>query len=188
MNWLDGVLLAIFAVSIVAGAAKGLVRESIGLAATILGIVVGARYYGSAAAFLSSWVSAAHWANVWGFLLIVFGFMIAGAIAGRLISFALRTAGIGWVDRLAGAAFGAVRAVVLAIGLILIGMAFPKNPIPHAIVESRLAPYFVEASYILSSITPPELKDAFSKNYEEVRRAWSEIWNAKPARLPDSVI
>jgi hypothetical protein len=41
---------------------------------------------------------------------------------------------------------------------------------------------------VLSSITPPEMKDAFSKNYEEVRRAWNEIWRNKFPRIPDSVI
>jgi membrane protein required for colicin V production len=188
MNWMDWTLIAIFVISIVSGASKGLVRESIGLAAAILGIVFAARFYEASSAFLSQWIESRQIANIAGFLVIVIGFLIAGGIVGAIVSAVLRTAGIGWLDRIAGAGFGAIRAVVLAIGLILIGMAFPRNPIPDAMVESRLAPYFVEASYMLSSITPPELKEAFSKNYDEVRRAWSEIWNSKPPRIPDSVI
>jgi membrane protein required for colicin V production len=187
-NWVDWTLIAIFVLSIVSGLAKGLVRESIGLAAAVLGIVAGARLYEGAAAFLSPWIPSPPMANVMGFLLIVISFLIVGGIAGRIVSGVLRTAGIGWVDRLAGGAFGAIRAAVLAIGLILIGMAFPRNEIPDAIIGSRLAPYFVEASYVLSSITPPELKESFSRNYEEVKRAWEEMWDHQPPRRSDSVI
>lgn len=188
MNWLDWTILGIFVASIVAGAAKGLVRESIGLAAAILGIIFAARFYEGASAFLSQWIESRQAANLTGFFAILIGILIVGGIVGRVVSTVLRTAGIGWVDRIAGAGFGAIRAVVLVIGLILIGMAFPRNPIPDAIVGSRLAPYFVEASYVLSSITPPEMKDAFSKNYDEVRRVWNEIWKNKKLRIPDSVI
>jgi membrane protein required for colicin V production len=188
MNWVDWALIGIFAVSICGGAAKGLVREAIGLAAAIIGIVAGARFYEGVAAFLSQWIASRQMANVLGFLTIVMGVLIVGGILGKVVGSVLRTAGIGWVDRLLGAGFGALRAIVLAIGLILIGMAFPRNEVPDAIVESRLAPYFVEASYVLSSITPPELKESFSRNYEEVKRAWDEMWNDKPPRLPESVI
>lgn len=187
MNWLDILLISIFVVSILAGAAYGLVRESVSLAAAILGIVFAARFYETAAQFPARWVDP-YWANVIGFFLVLFAFQIAGALVGRGVSLVLRTAGIGWVDRVAGAAFGGVRAVVLSIGLILVVTAFPRPPLPDAIIGSRLAPYFVEASYVLSSITPPELKDAFSRNYEEVKRAWDELWNNKPRRLRESVI
>lgn len=188
MNWVDWTILAIFLTSIAGGASKGLVRESVGLAAAVLGIVFAARGYESAAPLFAGWIHPLEVANICGFLAILLAFLTAGAILGMIVSKVLRTAGMGWVDRLAGAGFGVVRAIVLVIGLILISMAFPRKPIPDAIVGSRLAPYFIEASYVLSSITPPEMKDAFSKNYEEVRRAWNEIWRNKFPRIPDSVI
>lgn len=188
MNWVDATLVAIFVISILTGAFDGLVKEIFGLAAAVVGVIFAARFYEVPAAYLGAWIAPPQWARIAGFFAIVLGFLIAGAIAGRIARLALKTVGAGWLDRIGGAAFGAARATVLAIAFVLILMAFPKTPVLGEVATSRLARYFAEASQVLSAVTPPELKDSFAENYEQVRRAWSELWNAKPPRLPDPVI
>ena len=188
MNWLDGLLIGVFVISLIAGFGRGLIRESIGLAALVLGVIFGVRLYGDVADFLGRWVVDTRIASILGFLIVLSAFSIAGAIVGRIIAGSLHTVGVGWLDRLAGAGFGAVRGVLLAIALLMILMAFPSEHTKSAIVSSRLAPGVAAASHALSTWTPPELKEAFARNYEEVRRAWYEMWEQRARRLPETVI
>lgn len=182
MNWLDYVFLAIFIVSVVAGITRGFARVVIGLAATILGVLFAARFYGEAGAFLHGYVGSPSIANGAGFLLILIGFLLGGAILGKVLATIFKWAGVGWLDRLLGGAFGALRAVLICIAIVMIGMAFPRRTLPDAIIASRYAPYFVEMSRVLTAVTPQELKDAFARNYEEVKKVWTETVEKIPTK------
>jgi membrane protein required for colicin V production len=182
MNWLDVVFLAIFLWSIAAGAAKGLARVTVGLAATILGVLFASRWYAEAGGYLREYVSSPAVAQGLGFLLILVLFVAAGGLVSLTLSAVFRWAGVTWLDRLLGATFGLLRALLLAIAIVMIGMAFPKQTLPHAIERSRIAPYIAEAAAVLSAITPPELKDSFRANYDEVKRSWSKAVGNEPRR------
>ena len=71
MNWLDILLLLIFAVSMVSGAMKGLSRIILGLAATLLGIVLAVWFYASVGAYFLPYVSSETIANFCGFVSIL---------------------------------------------------------------------------------------------------------------------
>ncbi len=188
MNWLDWMLVVILVGSIFTGAARGLARESIELAATVFGVVFASRFYRQGAVLFASWIESESIRNIAGFVVVLLAFIIGGAVLSRAVSAVFRWAGIGFLDRLAGAAFGVLRAVLLAIALVMVLMAFPNRLVSQAMVESRFAPYVAEASSVLSSVTPPELKEAFARNYDDVKRAWSEVWSDQARKLPESVI
>jgi membrane protein required for colicin V production len=175
LNWLDIVLILITAASVVAGIAKGFARIGIGLAAAIAGVILGVWFYGSASAHLLPFLSSRVVANLLGFWIVFLLCVIAGALLGKLLGALFRWAGLGWMDRLLGAAVGLVRGLAVGVAIILALTAFATNPPPASIVNSQFAPYLLEAANLCAALAPRELKDAFSSNYEKVKELWSGV-------------
>lgn len=174
MNWLDIALVAILGLSVVGGFVKGSARLVVGMVAAILGLLCGLWFGGTAGAFLVPYVSHRGIANFLGFLLVLFGVILLGALLGKLLSVMLKWAGLSWLDRLLGAVFGLVRGLVFAIALMLALMAFSPQPPPSSVVHSRLAPYVIDAARLCANLAPRQVKDAIRNSYEKIRKAWSE--------------
>lgn len=188
MNWLDFTFLGIMVGAVISGFARGLARTVVGLAATVLGVVFATQWYSEVGMFLRDYLSTRALANATGFLIILFLFMIAGGVLGWMLAKAFKWVGVGWLDRALGGGFGVVQGALLCIALVMIGMAFPRTPLPHAIIQSRYAPYVTESAKVLAAITPDEIKDAFAKNYDEVKKIWSDVVPGKAGKLPETQI
>jgi membrane protein required for colicin V production len=175
-SWLDGVILVVLVLSIVSAARRGFSREVIGLAAALLGLILGTWFYGTAGSWLTPYVSSADVSNFLGFLLVFMGTIVAGAILGVIVSRMLRTVGLSWIDRALGAAFGIARGLLVSVALVMILVAFAPGSSaaapPRVVVNSRLAPYVIGTSRLLTELAPHELKDEFHRRYDQVKSAW----------------
>ena len=82
--------------------------------------------------------------------------MIVASLLGRLLRHTASAIGLGFVDRLLGAAFGLVRGALLGVALLLAATSFlPSAP---WIENSHLAPYFLRAAHAVSFVMPSDLK------------------------------
>lgn len=173
MNWLDYCLLAILLISTWMSARKGFSREVIGLAAALFGLVLGMWFYGLAGSFLLPYVSSARVANLLGFLLVFCGVLLLGALLGWIVNRFLRTVGLSFFDRLLGAGFGVARGLLVAIALLTAYMAFgpevDSQTVSQSMLNSRIAPYVLDASHVFVSIAPMELKSGFLRQYAQVK-------------------
>ncbi|HTX37991.1 MAG TPA: CvpA family protein [Bryobacteraceae bacterium] len=176
MNWLDVLLLFILAISIATSFRKGLSREIIGLAAVVLALLLGIWFYGTAGSFLLPYVSSRGIANLAGFFIVFFGLMTLGSLVSYVIGRFLKVTGLRFIDHVLGAAFGAVRGLLVAVALITGIMAFSTDADhpPQAIVHSRLSPYVVDASRVIVAMAPYELKEGFHRSYVQVKEAWEQ--------------
>jgi membrane protein required for colicin V production len=173
MNWLDVVLLAIIAWSMVTAFRKGFTREVIGLVSVVVGLLAGVWFYGTAAVFLVRYVSSKAAANFAGFLAVFFGVLLLGAIVSLVVRKFLKLTGLSFFDRLLGAGFGIVRGGLIGVALVTGMMAFspPEKP-PDAVVNSRVAPYAVNGARLVAAVAPHELKTGFHATYEQVKSKW----------------
>jgi membrane protein required for colicin V production len=175
MNWLDLVLLLVLLVSVGMSLRKGFSREVIGLVSVVLALMLGAWFYGTAGAFLIPYVSSRTAANFAGFFLVFFGVLLLGALVSFMIGKFLKVTGLSIFDRVLGAGFGLLRGMIVAVALILGIMAFsPAQGPPPSVVNSRMAPYVVDAARVCAAMAPKELKDGFRKTYAEVKTAWGK--------------
>jgi membrane protein required for colicin V production len=182
LNWLDFVLILILVISAVCGIAKGFAKLVIGLLAAVAGLLCGLWFYGAAGGFLLPYVSHKGIANFIGFFLIFLGVVLLGALVGKLLGLMLKWAGLSWLDRLMGGVFGLLRGLVFAIALVLALLAFSPNPPPRSVVQSRLAPYVIDAAHLCANLAPRDVKDRAAQSYEKVKEAWTEmIRKARPA-------
>ena len=175
MNWLDVVLLIVIVVSVVAAVRKGLSREVVGMVTLVLALVLGTWFYGTAGGYLQPYLSSRGIANFVGFLIVFFGVLMAGGLVGYILNRFMKAAGLSFFDRALGGVFGFVRGMLISIAVVMAIMAFvPGKRPPPAVVESKLAPYVVDAARVCAAMAPYELRQGFRQSYEEVKSAWGK--------------
>jgi membrane protein required for colicin V production len=185
MNWLDFALLAILAWNIIASFRRGLTREIVGLVSVVAALLLAIWFYGSAGALLAPYVSSRSLANLLGFFVVFAGVWLLGALVSFMIGKVLKVTGLSIVDHALGAAFGALRGMLISIALVMGIMAFSQgDQPPGSIVNSRVAPYVTGAARVVSSLAPYELKEGFRKTYGQVRDAWAKAVGKVTALAP----
>ena len=189
MNWLDIVIVLLVLISLLSALKKGFSREVVGLVAAVVGLLCGLWFYASAGGFLRPYVSSPAIANFCGFFLIFCGILILGAIAGALLTKLVRAAGLSWFDRFLGASFGLVRGLLLAIALVMAIVAFtPGDKPPRSVIRSRLAPYLIDASHVVATMAPRELREGFKKHYDRVKSIWDDAIKRGVRNLPEAEV
>jgi membrane protein required for colicin V production len=157
MTGFDILLVAIIAGSALFALVRGIVREVIGLAAWIVGIVCGIVFGGSVGAWLPERVfgTQAHLRFVIAFVLILLAVLIVGGVLSTLLKSGLRVIGLGPTDRVLGGVFGVLRGVLIAMIMVLvIASAMPvQDPWWR---DSLLAPHLIEGSKIARSALPSD--------------------------------
>ncbi|MCC6294895.1 MAG: CvpA family protein [Bryobacterales bacterium] len=184
MNWLDVVLGFVLAGSVAAGLARGFIRVAIGFGAAIVGLLCGLWLYGTAGSFFLDYVSSRAVANFIGFTLVFLAILLGGTLIGKLLAIIFKWAGLSWLDRLAGGVFGLVRGVLIGTVIVLAVMAFTLKPPPKAVLDSRLAPYVVDAAHVMAMMAPRELREGFAHSYEQAKKAWEDTIKRGPVKLP----
>jgi membrane protein required for colicin V production len=178
MNWLDLVLFLILLLSTASAARKGFSREVVGIAAALIGLILGIWFYGLAGSFLLPYVSSPQVANFIGFFIVFTGCVILGSITSAIIRRFMKTVGLSWFDRLLGAVFGLVRGTLMGLAVITALVAFAPavaaNSAPAAVAESRVAPYVLAGASFLIAIAPREMKDGFHVHYEQLKSFWEQ--------------
>ena len=175
MNWLDVVLGLIILASVVASFRKGLSREVIGLATVCLALLLGIWLYGFAGGYLLPYLSSRGVANFAGFAIAFCAVMLAGSLVSVIVGKFLKVTGLSIFDHVLGAGFGIVRGILVSIALVMGIMAFsPDERPPASVVQSRMAPYVVDAARVVAALAPHELKEGFRKTYARVKAAWEE--------------
>jgi membrane protein required for colicin V production len=172
VTFLDFILLAVLVGCVANGLKGGFARVGVGFIASILGIFVAFWSYGIAAAWIMPYVNSQPAANILGFIVILIGFGIAGAIVGHILAKILRWTGMSWLDRLGGAAFGLVQGLVIAVALVTVVVACAPNPPPDALARSRMVPYLIGPSDAMAAMIPRELRDSFYSTTDKVRKMW----------------
>ena len=186
MNWLDFVLALILAASAIAGLRRGLSRQVIGLIAGVLALLLGIWLYGTVGFYLMPYVSSRTMANAGGFAVVFCCVLILGAMVSYVVGRFLKVTGLSIVDHLLGAGFGLLRGLVFAIAIIMGVMAFSRGEKPpEAIVNSRMAPYVVDAARMVAGVAPHELKEGFRRTYAQVKAAWSDALDKGIRKLPN---
>ncbi len=183
LNWLDISLIAVILWSALSGLRAGLARVVVGLIATFTGLLAGFWCYRLLAAKLLPWVKTEMIANILGFLLILSGTLILGALVGSLLSRLFKWIGLSWFNHLLGGLAGILRGALIISAMLGFFVAFSPAPTPLVLEKSQVVPYVSRLSGWLVDLAPRELKDAFTQQIQNLRQIWS-----KPARKNETEV
>ena len=161
MNWVDGVVLAVLALSAVVALFRGLVQEVLGI-----GAWVGAAFAALALqpvlspplleAVETPWIADAI-ALAGAFLVVLIVLKIAIAVIARRV----QDSALGGTDRALGMVFGLARgAFLVVVAYILGGKVLPDSEKwPDPVREARSLPLVAEGARWLTERLPPDFQD-----------------------------
>lgn len=141
LTWIDTLFLAVLALSTLAGFTRGLVREALGLAAWVVALLVARVLAEPVAALLADFIDNADARLVLAFVLVIFAVILLCGIVIRLLHAAIVWVGMGFLNRLAGAVFGAARGAAI---LVVVTVLLTLTPLVElqAWQEAALRPTF----------------------------------------------
>jgi membrane protein required for colicin V production len=171
-TFLDYVFALIIVISTGFALTKGLAREIISLVALIGGLVLAAIYYPVTAQWFLPFSRNESVADLFGFMIIFLGCIVAGAIAAFLVNKFIKMATLEWLDRLLGGVYGFLRGWAIASIIILALIAFPIRE--NLLARSRLAPYLLAGARVAAYMVPQDMKNRFNEQYQKVLQLWNQ--------------
>jgi membrane protein required for colicin V production len=180
MTGLDWAIVVVVVLSVLLAAAQGFFFEVFALAGVVLGYLLAAWEYWRVAPRIAPHVRSQAVAEGLAFLAIFFGTMLAAGIVGRIARWLARQAGLGWADRMLGAAFGLARGLAIVAVLVLALAAFA--PGSELLARSSLAGYFLVAARGMSWTGPASLREKLRAGVAAIRPASQPEQRPAPGR------
>lgn len=167
MNGLDWLILLIMMCSALLAAAQGFFFEVISLAGAVIGYLAAAWGYRRLAPWFIEYVKSPAFADLAAFLTIFLSVVILAGVIARLARWVVREAGLRWMDRALGAAFGFLRGMLIVTAGLLAITAFA--PDSGELAGSQLAPYFQVAGSGAIWLAPSEIRQKFRQGVNKLR-------------------
>jgi membrane protein required for colicin V production len=169
MNVADWLILMVMVVSVIAAASEGFFHQAFGIAGLIVGYLLAAWQYHRLAARFEPHLKSPWLGEIAAFVVIFIGVVIVAGIAGRIVRWAMREAGLTMFDRLLGGLLGLLKGA-LFVAVILMGMtAF--TPTSTWLEGSDLAPYFLVIGRAAIWLAPAQLRGKFYEGLGMLHRA-----------------
>jgi membrane protein required for colicin V production len=167
LNPFDWFLVGVLAYSTIMAFLRGFFRETFSLVGLIAGILLASWYYTFFAVRIGRWLP---WttAELVSFLLIAVLVMVLCGLLGTLLSKTAKTIGLGFVDRLLGAAFGFVRGCLFGVLVLMAAAAF--FPQEQYIRNSQLSGYFLDGAHAVSFVVPTNLQQQIRQGARELQQ------------------
>jgi len=168
MTYVDWGIIIVLIGAIAGGLSQGFFRSVCALAGLLLGLSVAAWNYGHLAAWIMPVARLGALANAIAFLLIALLVMAAFDILGKVAAKTLHYMGLGFLDRLAGGAFGFFQGVMLVTLGILVVLAF--FPEAHWLEHGKLPRLFFGTCHLSTHMTPTELANRVRHELDMLER------------------
>jgi membrane protein required for colicin V production len=166
----DWLFVALLVLSVLVAAAQGFFLEVFSLAGVVLGFLFASWEYPLVAGHLT-FINPPWAANIVAFFLLFVAISILAGIIGRIVSWAMKKAGLRWIDRVLGAAFGLVRGLLVITVVVMATAAFA--PQAQWLANSQTAPYFLVIGRAASWLAPAEIRN-------KVREGIDVLHSGKP--------
>jgi membrane protein required for colicin V production len=153
----DVIIVIVLILAVTNGFSHGFFRSVFGLGGLLLGLALAAWNYPRVAAIVLPLVRIDAVADAVGFLLIAVVVTGLASAAGSLVAKTFHQIGLGFLDRLAGGAFGLLQGALLVTLCILVTVAF--FPKAHWLVEARLPRMFFGACHVTTHMSPADLAE-----------------------------
>jgi len=158
MTWLDYAVIGVFAVSLVAGAWRGLVREVLSILGWVIAFLAANLFAGPLGPAMPAAIPNPELRIAAAYVAVFVASLMVTALAGLLVSRLVKAAGLGGVDRMLGAVFGAARGLLIVLaGALLAGLSsVPQKAFWR---DSASAPFLTQAAKALKPLLPQTLAE-----------------------------
>jgi membrane protein required for colicin V production len=158
MNELDIAVLAIVAVSVVAGLLKGLVREIISLAGVLFGILLALILAPALSESVARWIQHAAAAYAVAFIVVFTATLVLATLIGTILNRVIGFAHLSFLNRTLGGLFGLARGTLIGL-VIVLGLTLFLDRSAPLMAESRLLPRMVWGARVMAPLLPEGPRD-----------------------------
>ncbi len=142
MNLVDVVVLAILALSALAGLSRGLVREVLGVAAWTGAGYAAFRYGPDLLPAAHGYISDSSFAQAATYIVTFVAALTVLSIAASILGRMARAPGLGGLDRSLGLVFGLARGALIVVAAYVVGgLVLPPDSWPLKVREARSLPF-----------------------------------------------
>lgn len=192
-NWVDYIFLLIFFFSIIAGFARGLIREVISLVALVAAFIIAILFssplgysivnsnivqniinHAQASTGVNATTPAIYVAIALSFGVLFAAVVLLGAIVSFLIGIAFRSGILGIGNRILGAGFGFVRGLIINLVIIFVVQLTPVGA-SASWVESSIVRSYQPAVQWLGTIVSPALQNLEQRFYSTLQNVESQM-------------
>jgi membrane protein required for colicin V production len=173
MTFADWAIVVVLILAVSNGLAHGFIRSLCSLGGLLLGLVLASWNYAHVATLIMPFARIDAVANTVAFILIAIVVMALADLSGKVLSSSVRSIGLGFLDRLAGGAFGLFQGAAVVILAIVVTLAF--FPQARWIGDGKLPHMFLGACHLEARVSPSELADRIRNGLhllEERSPAW----------------
>ncbi len=155
MNWVDYIVLAVFAVSALSAFLRGLVREVMSIAAWAGAGLVAIWGAPGLEPNVRAWTGSADFSTPLTYAFVFVATLILLSVGAAMIGGLVRGIGLGAVDRTLGIVFGLVRAAALVIAAYIgAGYLVPPARWPEPVRQARALPFASDGATWLAARIP----------------------------------
>ena len=181
-NAFDWLLVAIVLLSTLAAFHRGFIKVLFSIGGLVCGILFASWNYLRLAWSLQRVIPSFALSEILAFLLLVIAVTIVFSVIAGLIQRAVSAVGLGFVDRLLGALVGVVRGLLFSVALMMASIAFfPTSP---WLLESRLAPYFLDEAHAVSFVVPEHFQRQISSGANHLIQQSPKLFQTHPMKQP----
>jgi len=160
MNWLDAAIVIVIAWFTFAAFRAGIIREVVTVIALVVGVLAAGFYYDDLAENVLLFIDDDTAANVAAFVVLFGSMALGGQLAAILLKHVAGFLALGWLDHLAGAAFGLLKGLILVEVFLILFTTFPYLGLDATIRGSAIAPLFLDGGPALLKLLPGEFNSA----------------------------
>jgi membrane protein required for colicin V production len=153
MTWLDYAVIGVFAVSVLLGAWRGLVREVISILGWVIAFLAANLLAGPLGPAMPQIIPTPEWRVAAAYAVVFIGSLILTSLTGLLLSKAVNAVGLGGADRTLGAGFGAARGLLIILAAVLIA-GLTSAPRQTFWRDSSSGPLLAQAAGLLKPLLP----------------------------------
>lgn len=173
MNAFDLTFCILLATLVLYGLLRGLVQVVLSIAALIAAFLAANAWHEPLAGHLEASGAALPLRRIVAWAAIFVGVILLGAVLSWLVSRLVRAAALGPLDRLAGAALGAVTAI-LAGAALAVPLAAYGGDDGRFLRSSRVAPYVTAVSDWINVAAPDGLAQRYERASAALKRTWRD--------------
>lgn len=164
-NWLDIVLVAVLLITFILGIVKGLIRQIIGIAAVVIGLILAVYNYSYVSQFYIRLVSHQTVSNLLGFFTVFIAVLCVGWFIAYLLS-KLAKGPLKFFNHALGGGLGLLKGILISGVIVFALLIFPVDK--SGLKESQLSPYCLKITKAIYYLIPENLKQDFRKAYHDI--------------------
>lgn len=146
MGIIDIIILVIVFASAIIGAFKGFISQLVSMASLVLGIIGASKFTPAIADYLKAYINTSETTlHIICFIVLLLAIILICGLVGRAVEQIIQLSMLGWMNRLLGIIFSAIKAVIiLSLVTVLIGYiqktwnVLPENMFSGSIIYPHL--------------------------------------------------